>query len=532
MKGSLFLAIFTGLYFWFFAGAPGYTLHYVFKQPIVVALPIGLILGDVKTAMMVGAAIEMVYVGIVAAGANLPADECLAGVIAIPIALQIGVDPSTAVVLAVPFGVLGVFLDQLRRTINASFIHKADKLALEGDIKGITKCALIYPMAIGFIMRFPPVFVANLFGAKVVENFLNVMPEWIIHGLNVTGGVLPALGFAITVFVIGEKTLMPFFFLGFFAVKYLEINTMASAIFGICIALLITLMRREERQEISTDIKPDEKNNMIDKENLLTKKDVVRSYNRWYLSCEISNSYERMQALAFCYSILPILKKLYKKKEDLSAALVRHLNFFNTQGIWGTPVHGVTIAMEEAKAKGEDIPESAITGIKTGLMGPLAGIGDTVDWGTWKPLIFSLAASFSAGGSIAGFFICFLFAIITYFEGYYLWNKGYSLGTNAVTTLLQSGFVKELITGSSILGLFMMGSLSANIVKLDIPIEFMMAGKMTTIQSILDSILPGMLPLLAVLSIYWYLKNKGQNFGKIVFIILAACMLGSLVGIF
>lgn len=265
---------------------------------------------------------------------------------------------------------------------------------------------------------------------------------------------------------------------------------------------------------------------------VLTKKDVVNAYNRWYLSCEVSNSYERMQALAFCYSLIPILKKLYTKKEDLSNALVRHLNFFNTQGIWGTPVHGITIAMEETKALGKDIEENAITGIKTGLMGPMAGIGDTMDWGTWKPLIFALGASFSAQGSIAGFFVCFLFAIVTYAEGYYLWNLGYKMGSNAVQSLLQSGFIKELITGSGILGLFMMGSLSANIVKLNIPIEFMMGGEMTTVQSILDSILPGLLPLTVVLSIYFYLRYKSQKFGRIVFILLGISMLGALIGLF
>ena len=155
------------------------------------ALPIGLLMGDVPQAMMIGAAIELVYVGIISPGANVPADECLAGVIAIPIAMKIGADPATAVVLAVPFGVLGVFLDQLRRTVNARWAHVADKYALAGDEKGLFRCAVIYPMAVGFLMRFPPVFIANYFGADVVEKFLNAMPQWIIHGISVTGGVLP-----------------------------------------------------------------------------------------------------------------------------------------------------------------------------------------------------------------------------------------------------------------------------------------------------------------------------------------------------
>lgn len=243
------IAIFTGLWFWFFAGAPGYTIHYVCKQPLVMALPIGIIMGDVQTAIMIGAAIELVYVGMVAAGANIPADECLAGVIAIPMAMQLGVEPAQAVVLAVPFGVLGVFLDQLRRTVNAAWVHKADKLALRADLKGIRNQALIMPMLVGFIMRFPPVFIANLYGANVLEKLLKVLPAWVTNGISVTGGLLPALGFAIILFVIGKKSLMPFFFIGFFAVKYLGINTMAAAIFGVCIAILITIFKREALAE-------------------------------------------------------------------------------------------------------------------------------------------------------------------------------------------------------------------------------------------------------------------------------------------
>lgn len=270
----------------------------------------------------------------------------------------------------------------------------------------------------------------------------------------------------------------------------------------------------------------------VTEEQVITKKDVRNAYIRWYNTVEVSNSYERMQTVAFCYSISGILKKLYTKKEDYIQSLKRHINFFNTQGIWGSPLLGIAIAMEEEKAKGEDIPDESIIGIKSGLMGPLAGIGDTIDWGTWKPLFFSLAAGFSAQGSISGFFICFLFAIVPFLEGYYLTNMGYSLGKQAVSKLLEGGWIKQLIMGSSILGLFMMGALSANTVKLNIPVTLMMGGTETTVQAILDSILPGMLPLALIVGIYLFFKKKGQKFGIMVFALLGLCLLGSAIGLF
>ncbi|NBK93720.1 PTS system mannose/fructose/sorbose family transporter subunit IID [bacterium 1XD21-13] len=268
------------------------------------------------------------------------------------------------------------------------------------------------------------------------------------------------------------------------------------------------------------------------KESILTEKDIRTAYFRWYNYCEISNSYERMQTVAFCYAISGILKKLYPVKEEFKAALQRHLNFFNSQGIWGSSLLGVAAALEEEKALGKEISDETIINVKTGLMGPMAGIGDTIDWGTWKPLFFSIAASFSINGGIAGFFICFLFALVPFLEGWYLTRLGYRLGRDAISRLLEGGWIKQLIMGSGILGLFMVGALTASNVTLQIPIAFTMGGTETTIQTILDSILPGLVPLALVLGIYTYFRTKGQKFGRVVFFLLALCMVGSLIGLF
>ena len=190
------------------------------------------------------------------------------------------------------------------------------------------------------------------------------------------------------------------------------------------------------------------------------------------------------------------------------------------------------MALEEEKAIGKDISDETIINVKTGLMGPMAGIGDTIDWGTWKPLFFSIAASFSTQGGIAGFFICFLFALVPFLEGWYLSKLGYRLGREAISKLLEGGWIKQLIMGSSILGLFMVGALSASNVALEIPIAFTMGGTETSVQAILDSILPGLLPLTLVLGIYTFFRKKGQKFGRVVFFLLGLSMVGSLIGLF
>lgn len=267
-------------------------------------------------------------------------------------------------------------------------------------------------------------------------------------------------------------------------------------------------------------------------EKILNKKDITKAYIRWWWTAEISNSFERMQAVAVCATMGPILQKLYKNKEDLVAALKRHLIFFNSQAIWGGLIHGTAIAMEEEKAMGQEIPDEVITGIKTGLMGPLAGIGDTLDWGTMQTLFTAIAISFGATGSIvAPIFPCIL-GIWLFVEGLYLFRFGYSLGRESIRHILSGGIVKKLIDGASILGLFMMGSLSAMVVKLNTTIKFDISGKDFIVQDVLNKIAPGLLPLGAIFLVYWMMKYKKMSITKVLCILVILSIVGAVIRVF
>lgn len=246
---SISIAIFCGVYYWFAATKIGYTFSSALRQPILIAGILGLFYGDLPTAMVIGAYIELIYLGMISPGNNMPADEALAAIIAIPIALSTGMTAEEAVILAVPLGVAGALIEQIRRTGNAKFVHNADKHALKGNTKGIWMNATVYPLIFAFILRFPPVFIANLLGPEVIQNFLNALPQWITTGLNVAGGVLPALGFAIVIVTLGKPKLLPFFFLGYFSVIYLGIGTMAAAIFGTLLAIIVVFKLGETSQQ-------------------------------------------------------------------------------------------------------------------------------------------------------------------------------------------------------------------------------------------------------------------------------------------
>ncbi|WP_066496311.1 PTS system mannose/fructose/sorbose family transporter subunit IID [Abyssisolibacter fermentans] len=265
----------------------------------------------------------------------------------------------------------------------------------------------------------------------------------------------------------------------------------------------------------------------------ITKKDIRKVWLTYYLGAELSNSYERLQSLIFCSSMIPVLKKLYTTKQELSEALKRHLDFFNTEGIFGTIIHGITIAMEEQKASGENVPDAAITGIKTGLMGPVAGMGDSIVWAGIMPLIIAIFLPFATQGSaMGGIMPLVTYTAVTMIISYGLCIKGYSLGRESILSLLQDGRVKELITGASILGLFMMGALSASYINISTPLEInLLEGSPIVIQDILDSMAPGLLPLAAVFGIYWFLKKKGPRYNIILTSIIVISIVCSLLGI-
>ncbi|MFV0548206.1 MAG: PTS system mannose/fructose/sorbose family transporter subunit IID [Limnobaculum xujianqingii] len=267
--------------------------------------------------------------------------------------------------------------------------------------------------------------------------------------------------------------------------------------------------------------------------NVLTKRDITKAWFLYWLGAEVSNSYERLQSLIFCASMTPIIKKLYPQKEEQVDALKRHLNFFNSEQTFGAVIQGVAIAMEEQKTRGEAITDSSITGIKTGLMGPLAGIGDSIVWAAIMPLLIAIFIPFAASGSAwGGIMPVVLYTGITLAISYGLAHKGYTLGRESIISLLQGGNIKELIYGANVLGLIMMGALSASYVKITTPLKISaLEGSEIVVQQILDSIAPGLLPLAAVFSIYLFLLKKGPRYTTILFSVVILSLFCSLTGL-
>ena len=220
-----------------------------------------------------------------------------------------------------------------------------------------------------------------------------------------------------------------------------------------------------------------------------------------------------MQALGYCFGMVPIIKRLYQGADRIKG-LRRHLEFYNTQPFVSAPIIGITAAMEEERANGADIDDGAINGIKVGLMGPLAGVGDPVFWGTLRPILAALGASLATTGSIAGpllFFI--LFNAVRLAVRWYGIVYGYQKGTDVIKDIAGNK-LQKLTEGASILGLFVMGALVCKWTSVNIPVVVssitMQDGKVitTTIQDILNQLMPGLIPLILTFICMRLLKKR------------------------
>ncbi|ARY92855.1 MULTISPECIES: PTS system mannose/fructose/sorbose family transporter subunit IID [Lacticaseibacillus] len=274
----------------------------------------------------------------------------------------------------------------------------------------------------------------------------------------------------------------------------------------------------------------------------ITKSDRIKV---WWRSTFLQGSwnYERMQNGGWAYTLIPALKRLYHTKEDRAAALKRHLEFFNTHPYLASPILGVTMALEEERANGAPIDDKAIQGVKVGMMGPLAGVGDPVFWFTVKPIIGALAASLAMAGNLMGPILYFvLWNAIRMAFLWYTQEFGYKAGSK-ITEDLSGGLLQEVTKGATILGMFILGSLVNRWVSVkftpvvsDVPnqkgayidwsslpsgkagiqkaLELQSQGlsltknKVTTLQDNLDQLIPGLMGLLLTLFCMWLLKKK------------------------
>lgn len=263
----------------------------------------------------------------------------------------------------------------------------------------------------------------------------------------------------------------------------------------------------------------------------ITKKDLSKVFWRSF-QMEFSWNYERQMNLAYCYAMIPILKKSYKSKEAMATALKRHLEFFNTTPHIVTLILGINAAMEEENANDPDFDVSTIDNIKTSLMGPLAGIGDSFFWGTLRLIATGVGTSLALQGNILGpILFILIFNIPHLLFRYFATSWGYKLGTGFLKKIQENGMMGSLTLGASIIGLMVVGGMTASMIDINIPLKIGTGENAVTVQSIFDDIVPRILSLGAFGAVFYLLKKEVKAL-TILLGLAVFGILGSLIGIF
>ena len=267
--------------------------------------------------------------------------------------------------------------------------------------------------------------------------------------------------------------------------------------------------------------------------NKLTKKELNQVFWRSF-GLEWSWNYERQMNMSYCYSMLPVIKKLYPNKEDQVAAMKRHLEFFNTTPQLATLILGISAAMEESNANDPEFDTESINNVKVSLMGLLAGIGDSLVVGTLIPILLGIALGLSTGGSVVGpIFYIVAWNLIMAFGMKFLYFKGYELGGKAVDILVgeQATAIREAIV---MLGTMVVGSVAATWVSVKTSFHLVnSAGKeFLNLQNQLDGVYPGFLTAAFVIFCWWLMSKKKVSPVVTMLILVVVAFIGVMIGFF
>lgn len=528
-----------GLLYWF--GTTDTILTNPVKWPMFDGFLIGLIMGDMPKGLAIGAAIELIFIVNISGGGNLPADKCVAAFISIPIAIHTGMDVETALSIAIPMATLSTPLDNLRRII-AVGVHKA--VDREIDNLNIPKMKFLAWFAMPLIqlpLRMIPVTLLLYFGADAAASVIANIPPWIAHSLAALGKIVPAVGMVAVVRLIGKASMIPYFLIGFYAYKTFGLSVMVIAVLAGCLAFLVVsskqtvdfsetaaLFRRSAESGKDVDHSKD------NFEHPISVKALKSTRFKGVYAHRLAQDMENYYATGFCLAAQPCLEDIYgHDPEAYKAALHRWMVPYITEVTWGACINGAAIAMEEQIGNGAPIDPSSVVAMRTGLMGPFAGFGDTINGTIIKPIINSIAINMCQNGNPLGAFLgaFWPFVFQNLVVGYNTFMLGYRLGKESLMLLLKGGWIETIMEMTSILGMTMMGAMTAQYVKIATTLKIQIFETTYKVQDWIDKLLPGLLPLVIFFVSYWYMgKEKSSNI-KLIAIYFVIAVVGALINL-
>ena len=490
-------------------------------RPICLGPIVGLIFNNLPMGLEVGVTIELMFLAVVYVGTAVPPDEVISAGIATALACLSG-SAALGITTAIPISLLGLIGRQFRNaTLQEFTTRQVEKAAKKADVRGIKIWTSLMPAIVNYILFGLPTFIAVYFGAEVVQNFLNVIPAWLTSGVRAGGGMLGAVGVALLLGTIKNKSSWPYFVLGFIIAAYLGINMIGmAAIALVCVALNYYVEKEDAPQTVLSSSAQE------GAPNHLSKKTLWKTY-MYSLAIESGCSNTKQEAPGIVQGLIPVIEEVYTDPKDKAEAYQRHTQLFLTEGRMASFCIGISAAMEEQNARSHDIDPESINQIKVALMGPLAGIGDSLIHGTLRPIMAGLGCSMimashytSAAGAVVFVLVMTLVQLLVRYFGIF---KGYLGGLNLVARLQMGGILDKITKYAGIAASLICGGFISSLVSINLAIQFAAGDDVIQLQEVLDGLMPNLLPLLLTLLMVWLMGRKKVN---MIVLMIAVFLLG------
>ncbi len=511
----LWQAIILGGFYWFsYCGVFPHSLNLLFYQPLTASLLVGLVMGDVPTAMIVGATIQPMFLGQTQAGWVITNDNSAAGIITAAVCISSGMDIKSAMAVAVAVGLVMSQLTNVRMTVGSFWNTLTDRYISKHQYDRIWLSTVIYPALFKVLLYWVPMTAVLYFGASNIGFFVNGLPTWLQNGLGALSSLMPIVGLCVVASTIGKKGYTVFFYAGFLFAAY-------SGLSGIGIAITAGILawfdfRCQNRGEsLSINFKGTKVEDAI-----LKAKDLNLATIRLLAFYSHANSFERYQANGVTAAMMPCLKQIYKDNPDgMQEAMERTSEMFNAEDMTAALPIGIALSMEEQKAKGLPIEGTIISDTKAALFPPMAAVGDTLNWATIVPTTLALMCPYALKGYWwPAVVVVLIGAVLCNSQAFALMHLGYNLGNKAIKDLVQSGLINKIMNFFTVMGLFVIGGMISSLVSVTTPLEIVSSGVTFAFQSgLFDVLMPNLLTLIATIIIFSFMKRQNVSILKVIY---------------
>lgn len=521
----------TALILAFFAGFAYFSRRFMgdlyLERAIVLGPLTGLIMGDLQTGLLIGGTLELIFMGAADIGGSVPPNLPIGSVLGTAFAISGGLTLEEALVIAIPAALLGSFFELLAKTFSTIFVRGAENYAANGNAGGVSLMLHLGNLA-HFLAIAIPAYLGLVLGGGAVEAIQAGIPEWLRAGIAQAGNILPALGFGILLSTLASPRLLPWFFLGFVLAAYLSVGVLGTAFVGILAAAII--ISQTGGISVITQTETETAAGTARLETLVPQSERTRFFWRSF-ALQSAFSFDRMQALGFTWIMMPFLQRLYGRTDEFKRALLRHLSFFNTHMWIPGPIIAMVAELEARNAQNPDEVDTAdIQAIKGSLMGPLAGIGDSMFHGTLRPLAGGVAASLALQGNpIAPLFFLGVTNVVHVWVRWWSQRQGFRLGAGLFERMDQAS-LRRIMEGAAIAGLMGVGGLVGTWLNITTGLTYTLQDTTIEIQTMLNNIMPKLLPLLFTLGVYWAIR-RGVRVNYILIVLVLIGLIGGALGI-